>query len=88
MPSSPATAADTAESPSFEVALAELERLVETMESQQLPLDASVAAYQRGAELVRICQSQLGAARQRLEVIDLDDPLGPARALDLDAGRA
>ncbi|WP_085314528.1 exodeoxyribonuclease VII small subunit [Derxia lacustris] len=83
MSTTPATAAESADPPSFETALAELERLVETMESQQLPLDASVTAYQRGAELVRVCQAQLAAARQRLEVVDPEDPLGAAQPLDL-----
>ena len=58
------------------------------MESQQLPLDASVAAYRRGAELVRVCQAQLAAARQQLETIDLDDPLGATRPLDLGGDEA
>ena len=38
---------------SFEEAMAELELLVAKMESGELPLAASVAAYQRGSELVK-----------------------------------
>ena len=38
---------------SFEEAMAELAQLVTQMETGQLPLEASVAAYQRGSELVK-----------------------------------
>ncbi|KAF1858265.1 hypothetical protein Lal_00014766 [Lupinus albus] len=44
---------------SFEQAMAELAQLVTQMESGQLPLEASVAAYARGSELVRYCAAQL-----------------------------
>jgi exodeoxyribonuclease VII small subunit len=51
---------DTASLPaSFEEAMAELDKLVTQMESGQLPLEASIAAYKRGAELVRFCAAQL-----------------------------
>ena len=46
-------------SASFEEAMAELEQLVAKMESGELPLEASVAAYQRGSELVKYCAAQL-----------------------------
>lgn len=44
---------------SFEQAMAELEQLVSSMEAGELPLEASVAAYKRGSELVKYCASQL-----------------------------
>ena len=48
------TASKTAPAPaSFETALAELETIVATMESGQLPLAESLAAYKRGAELLQ-----------------------------------
>ncbi|MEO8837738.1 MAG: exodeoxyribonuclease VII small subunit, partial [Herbaspirillum sp.] len=40
---------------SFELAMAELEQLIAGMEAGELPLEASVAAYRRGADLVRYC---------------------------------
>ncbi len=56
--------------PSFEAALAELEALVATMESGQLPLKESLSAYQRGATLLAYCQSSLKDAQQQVEVLE------------------
>jgi len=66
--------------PSFEQALSELERLVESMEGTGLTLSQSVTAYERGAELIRICQHHLEEARVKLQVVD---PAGELRPLDL-----
>ena len=61
----------TTESPqSFEAALAELEALVATMESGQLPLKESLGAYQRGAQLLAFCQDALKDAQQQVEVLE------------------
>lgn len=54
----------------FEQALAELEQLVAAMERQALPLDQSLDAWQRGKELVQLCQQQLDTVQHALEVID------------------
>ena len=56
--------------PSFEAALAELEALVTTMESGQLPLKESLAAYERGAKLLSYCQEALREAQQQVEVLE------------------
>ncbi len=53
----------------FESALAELESLVATMEGGQLPLDQSLAAYKRGAELLQYCQKTLADAQQQVKVL-------------------
>ncbi|WP_124704954.1 MULTISPECIES: exodeoxyribonuclease VII small subunit [Sulfuriferula] len=55
---------------SFETAMAELERIVADMESGQLPLQQSLAAYQRGAELLQFCQQALAAAQQQVQVLE------------------
>ena len=49
----------------FEAALAELEEIVGRMESGQLPLKESLAAYKRGAELLTLCQASLKDAQRR-----------------------
>ncbi len=54
----------------FETALAELERIVASMEGQQMPLADSLAAYKRGAELVAFCQSALKDAQQEIEILE------------------
>jgi exodeoxyribonuclease VII small subunit len=56
--------------PSFETALAELEKIVATMEEGQMPLEQSLAAYKRGAELLKICQSQLQDAQQQVKILE------------------
>jgi exodeoxyribonuclease VII small subunit len=54
----------------FEAAMAELDLLVEKMESGQLPLEESLSAYQRGAELIKYCEKVLSDAQQRIQVLD------------------
>ncbi len=62
---------ETAESPSsFESALAELEALVGRMETGELPLQESLAAYKRGAELLAYCQSALKDAQQQVQILE------------------
>ncbi|HYC36737.1 MAG TPA: exodeoxyribonuclease VII small subunit [Usitatibacter sp.] len=54
----------------FEQALEELERLVARMEDGKLPLEESLAAYQRGAELIRFCESRLSDAQARIAILE------------------
>jgi exodeoxyribonuclease VII small subunit len=54
----------------FEKALEELEALVARMEDGKLPLEESLAAYQRGAELIKHCESKLVDAQARIAVLD------------------
>lgn len=56
--------------PSFESALAELEKIVAGMEEGQLPLEQSLAAYKRGAELLKSCQAQLTEAQQQVKILE------------------
>ncbi len=58
--------------PSFEQALDELDALVRRMEAGQLSLDESIAAYRRGAELARFCQSKLASAEQEIKRLEGD----------------
>jgi exodeoxyribonuclease VII small subunit len=57
---------------SFEQAMAELAQLVTQMESGQLPLEASVAAYARGSELVKYCAAQLDKVESQVKVLEGD----------------
>lgn len=59
------------QTPSFEDALEELEAMVETMESGDLPLEKLIASYERGANLISHCESVLNDARKRLDLITL-----------------
>ncbi len=70
------------ESLSFEEALAQLEEIVETLESGEVPLEESIDLYERGAALRERCTQKLKDARMRIErVVD-----GGAGALPLDGG--
>jgi exodeoxyribonuclease VII small subunit len=55
---------------SFEQALDQLDQLVRRMESGDLGLDESIAAYRRGAELARFCQGRLADAEQQIQKLD------------------
>jgi exodeoxyribonuclease VII small subunit len=57
---------------SFEKALEELESLVARMEDGKLPLEESLAAYQRGAQLIKLCESKLSDAQARIAILDGD----------------
>lgn len=57
----------TPPNPNFETALAELERIVEKMESGEQSLEEALASFQRGVELTRACQQGLKDAEQRVE---------------------
>ncbi len=54
----------------FEDALSELESIVESMEGGQLPLEKSLSAYKRGAELLQFCQRQLQDAQQQVKILE------------------
>jgi exodeoxyribonuclease VII small subunit len=56
--------------PTFETALAELENIVTSMEAGQMPLEQSLAAYKRGAELLKFCQSALQDAQQQVKILE------------------
>ena len=53
----------------FETALADLEAIVSQMENSQLPLEQSLEAYKRGAELLRFCQQTLQQAEQKVRIL-------------------
>src|SRR5690606_35296453 len=60
----------------FETALAQLESLVAQMETGTLALDQSLAAYERGVALAKICQRRLDQAEQQVKVLQ-DNLLRP-----------
>lgn len=70
--------------PSFESAVAELERIVNDMEGGQLSLEDSLTAYQRGVSLLKGCQEQLADAENQLRQFDGNE----LKSIDLPAERA
>ncbi len=63
-------AGKSAKSMSFEASLAELEKVVADMESGNLPLEESLAAYQRGMALLNACRSRLDDAQQKVRILE------------------
>ncbi|MCS7261079.1 MAG: exodeoxyribonuclease VII small subunit [Anaerolineae bacterium] len=56
----------------FEQALAELEQLVQEMESGNLELERALQLFERGMQLVRYCNQQLDAAELRVRQLAPD----------------
>ncbi|MDE2128939.1 exodeoxyribonuclease 7 small subunit [mine drainage metagenome] len=63
------TPADT-QPASYEQATAELEQLVQQLESGQMSLDDTLKSYQRGATLLRYCREKLQAVEQQIQILD------------------
>lgn len=53
----------------FEKALEDLEKIVTAMESGELTLDEALKKYEQGVQLVRACQTKLGEAEKKIEVL-------------------
>ena len=54
---------------SFEQALRTLEEIVRSLESGEVPLDATMDLYERGEKLRLHCQARLDAAQMRIDKI-------------------
>ena len=65
---------------SFEEALKRLETLTQAMQSSDMPLEDTLAAYQQGNELVQYCKEKVGEVEQKLQVLDA----GELKELNLD----
>ena len=68
----------------FEKALAELESIVQKLERGDVPLEESVAIYERGEALKRRCDELLRQAEARVEKITLDASGKPSGSEPLD----
>jgi exodeoxyribonuclease VII small subunit len=53
----------------FERSLAELESIVQQLESSDLSLEASLKAFEQGVVLTRSCQQALSQAEQRVQLL-------------------
>ena len=71
---------------SFERAMDELESIVKRLEEGKVPLEESVAIYERGEALKRRCEELLRAAEARVEKITLDASGKPKGSEPLDVG--
>ena len=71
---------------SFEKAIEELESIVKRLEEGKVPLEESVAIYERGEVLKRRCEELLRLAEARVEKITLDAAGTPSGTEPLDVG--
>ncbi|RLA81761.1 MAG: exodeoxyribonuclease VII small subunit [Deltaproteobacteria bacterium] len=53
----------------FEEALEELEQIVAKLEAGDLSLEESLALFEKGVGLVRMCHRQLEEARRKVEIL-------------------
>lgn len=53
----------------LEKSLADLEKLVEELESGDLPLEKAMQKFEEGIKLTRGCQAALKAAEQKVEIL-------------------
>ena len=56
----------------FEIAMAELEKVVAQLESSQVALEDSIKLYDRGAELKKHCEKKLAEAEEKIAQIALE----------------
>ena len=68
----------------FERAIEELESIVKRLEEGKVPLEESVAIYERGETLKRRCEELLRQAEARVEKITLDAAGKPTGTEPLD----
>jgi exodeoxyribonuclease VII small subunit len=54
----------------FEEALKKLESIVETMESEDLPLETLLAKYEEGTQLAQVCRAKLAEAELKIEQLE------------------
>ena len=57
----------------FEDALAELEEIVRKLETGAVPLEESLAAFERGVTLVRLLHGRLDAVQEKIEELTRSD---------------
>jgi exodeoxyribonuclease VII small subunit len=62
----------------FETAISELESIVKKLEEGELPLEQSLALYERGVQLSRFCHARLEDAERRIEMLTDRGELKPA----------
>ena len=62
--------------PDLEKSLADLEKIVTTLEEGDIPLEQALKQFEKGIKLSRECQTALQSAEQRVQILmngDLED---------------
>lgn len=58
---------------SFEEALGRLEQIVSLLESGKAQLEESLSLFEEGVSLVKICNSKLDSAEQKVKILTKDE---------------
>jgi exodeoxyribonuclease VII small subunit len=53
----------------FEAAMTQLEKIVEEMDDDSLPLEQLIVRYAEGTKLVKVCEERLAAVEKKIEII-------------------
>ena len=61
------------ETMTFEAAMSRLEEIVRLLESGNAPLDVSLSLYEEGVALVRLCNTRLDNAEQRVKILSFTE---------------
>lgn len=74
---------------SFETSLSELESIVQSLETGDLPLEDSLELFEKGIKLSRECRKRLANAERRIEILmkDVDGNLAASELEIEDLGR-
>lgn len=59
----------TKKAPTFAEAFAELEKLTEWFETQEVDLDEGLEKFERGLELAQICKKKLAEVENKVELL-------------------
>ena len=71
VPSNAKSAApQSSESLAFEEAVKKLEKIVEEMESGELPLESMLSRFEEGTRLVKVCQGKLEEAELKIQKLE------------------
>jgi len=63
----------TKKTPTYTEAIQRLEAIVATLERGGMGLDETLKLYEEGAELLRLCKTELTAAEGKLNELQLDE---------------
>lgn len=69
--------------PTFKEAVEELERITDSLESGELELEESLTLFERGVELIKLCQDKLDSAQAKVELL-VDSMDGRVQSVPLD----
>lgn len=57
----------------FESAIARLEEIVHALEGGSAPLDVSLSLFEEGVSLVKLCNSRLDGAEQKVKMVTVGE---------------